>query len=84
MIGGQNTDTMRGGGGNDFVSGQVGNDDIAGGEGVDDHRGGDGNDLIDARDGVRDTLVSGGPGTDTCLFDPGLDQNIRECEIQNP
>jgi Ca2+-binding RTX toxin-like protein len=75
---------MSAGGGDDFVSGQVGNDTVAGGEGNDAHRGGDGDDFIDAQDGDPDNLVSGGSGTDTCLFDPGLDQNIRECEIQNP
>jgi Ca2+-binding RTX toxin-like protein len=76
---------LNAGGGNDtLISGQVGNDNVAGGEGNDAHRGGDGNDVIDAQDGDPDNLVSGGSGTDTCFFDPGLDQNIRECEIQNP
>jgi serralysin len=85
MFGGKNDDNMRAGGGDDFVSGQVGNDPrVEGGRGDDAHRGGDGDDIIYAQDGESDNLVSGGSGTDTCFFDPGLDQNIRECEIQNP
>jgi Ca2+-binding RTX toxin-like protein len=84
MFGGKNNDNMSAGGGDDLVSGQVGNDTVAGGVGNDDQRGGDGDDFIDAKDGETDKKVSGGSGTDTCLFDPGLDQIIRECEIQNP
>jgi hypothetical protein len=62
-------DRLTGGGGNDTLDGGDGNDTLVGGLGSDTFFGGAGDDTIDGRDGVRDTSIDCGSGTDTALLD---------------
>jgi acyl-homoserine-lactone acylase len=71
-------DVINGGGGNDRICGGDGNDRLAGGAGADILDGGTGsdnlngnahNDVLIAKDGVRDTRIDGGTGTDTATRD---------------
>jgi glucose/arabinose dehydrogenase/Ca2+-binding RTX toxin-like protein len=62
-------DTIEGGGGNDKLNGADGNDDVDGGLGADTMNAGAGDDTMRAVDGVADTALSGGAGTDTAYYD---------------
>ncbi|MGI9600635.1 MAG: S8 family serine peptidase [Acidimicrobiales bacterium] len=75
--GGPDHDTITGGSDDDQIFGdgnliQAGNDILTGGGGADLLNGFAGNDTINAQDGVADT-VNGGPDTDTCTTDIGVD-----------
>ena len=81
--GGPDDDTITGGDGDDQIFGdgdvnQAGDDIIDGGLGQDLIIGFAGNDTITANDGIADT-VNGGPGTDTCTTDTGID-TVFLCE----
>jgi Tol biopolymer transport system component len=72
-------DVLTGGEGGDDLFGQ-GNDDILeGGNGVDVLSGGDDDDTLGSRDGIKDTVVNCGAGTDTAKVDL-LDQPSSSCE----
>lgn len=62
-------DTLRGGLGNDSLLGGAGNDALDGGAGADALRGGDGDDTLTFD--LDDTLVDGGPGSDTAILVQG-------------
>lgn len=77
---GAGNDRIWGDSGNDRLHGELGNDRLVGGSGRDQLIGGPGVDTLDARDGVRDQLIDGGPGQDTCLVDPADTTRIVGCE----
>lgn len=77
-------DTLDGGDGNDRLAGNVGNDAITGGAGADELIGSAGDDTFHAVDGVADTTLSGGPGTDTAYFDSAVDPNPTATENEFP
>ena len=64
IVGLGGNDKINGKGGKDVLCGGTGNDTLTGGPAVDKFDGGDGNDAIYSRDGVKETVVRGGPGTD--------------------
>ena len=68
LFGRGGSDTIHGRGGNDTIDGEWGADRIVGGRGLDWIGGGAGNDVLYARDGVRD-LVYGRSGTDRAALD---------------
>jgi Tol biopolymer transport system component len=70
-------DVVRGGAVANVIRGLAGGDEIVGGLGRDRLRGGSGNDTINARDGRRGDVVSGGPGMNVCRADPG--DLVRRC-----
>lgn len=83
LNGGAGNDAVTGGTGNDQMFGdgslaQAGNDTLDGGAGQDLILGFAGNDTITANDGDPDT-VNGGPGTDSCNTDVGVD-TVFFCE----
>jgi len=57
-------DKIDGKGGKDVICGGTGNDTLTGGSAVDKFDGGTGNDTLFARDGLKETTVKGGSGTD--------------------
>ena len=77
-------DILRGGGGGDSLAGNDGNDELTGGAGADSFTGSAGNDIFFAVDGVADTLLSGGSGTDTAHYDAGLDPTPVAVENRIP
>jgi uncharacterized repeat protein (TIGR01451 family) len=72
LSGGAGNDTGLGGVGDDRVAGDEGADTLTGGAGRDVLSGGEDDDLLYARDGVRD-VVKGGPGKDRARLDPKRD-----------
>lgn len=85
--GGGGDDVLIGGDGDDCLVGELGEDRLKGGDGVDElvggkHRdsfsGGAGNDVIEARDRVRERVVCGAGG-DTAVVDPD-DAVADDCE----
>jgi extracellular elastinolytic metalloproteinase len=70
ILGNGGNDKIDGKGGADLICAGPGNDSLTGGGGVDRFDGGDGNDAIYSRDGVKETSVKGGPGTDRARKDP--------------
>jgi Ca2+-binding RTX toxin-like protein len=72
IIGNSAANTIIGGPGNDTLYGGAGNDCIIGGLGFDCIFGQAGDDTIVANDGLADN-IDGGLGTDSVLFDPGID-----------
>jgi hypothetical protein len=66
--------------GNDRVKGRAGRDRLVGGRGADRLLGGRGADRLNAVDGRRDRLVSGGPGKDVCRVDPADQTRMKSCE----
>jgi hypothetical protein len=71
-------DTLVGSQFDNFLYGDGGNDDITGGAGADILQGGAGNDTIHAQDGIVDTAISCGPGTDTVFVDAAEVDNILD------
>jgi extracellular elastinolytic metalloproteinase len=69
IVGLGGNDTLDGKGGRDVLCAGPGNDRLTGGLAVDQFDGGDGNDLIYSRDGVKETTVKGGSGTDKARRD---------------
>ena len=66
--------------GNDRVRGRGGRDRLVGGRGADRLLGGRGADRLNAVDGRRDRLVSGGPGKDVCRVDAADRARMKSCE----
>ena len=62
-------DSLDGGGGNDNLLGGDGDDTLTGGDGVDVLQGEAGNDTLDAIDGIADSLLDGGGGSDVVRRD---------------
>lgn len=80
LKGGKGSDKVAGGKGNDAVIGGPQPDTVVGGAGVDRHFGGSGNDLVNAADGRRDSVIDGGPGANKCIIDSTLELSIvRNC-----
>jgi hypothetical protein len=77
-------DTLDGGGGGDTLAGNVGLDTLIGGAGADSLIGGDGDDTLRADDDEADSLLNGGPGTDTAHFDQGIDPTLLAIEVAIP
>ena len=71
MVGGPESNTLRGLGGNDTILGGGGNDGLFGGAGNDRLFGGTGNDTLDG--GTGNDMLQGGPGNDTLNGGPGND-----------
>jgi Ca2+-binding RTX toxin-like protein len=69
LNGGKGSNKVVGGKGNDKVIGGPVGDTVVGSAGVDRHLGGGGNDLLNAADGRRDSVIDGGPGTNKCIID---------------
>jgi Ca2+-binding RTX toxin-like protein len=72
ITGGDGNDTIDGGAGDDNINGGDDDDSIIGGTGSDSLNGGDDDDIINALDGVADT-IDGGMGTDIASADPLID-----------
>jgi extracellular elastinolytic metalloproteinase len=64
IVGLGGNDVIKGRGGADRICGGEGNDTLVGGSGVDRFDGGPGDDTVNARDGVRERTIRGGPGRD--------------------
>jgi len=64
IVGLGGNDKIDGKGGKDVICGGTGNDTLTGGSAVDKFDGGTGNDTLFARDGLKETTVKGGSGTD--------------------
>jgi len=71
IVGTARADVIKAGGGNDRVRGRGGRDRLFGGRGAD---------RLNAADGLRDRLVSGGPGKDVCRIDAADRARVRGCE----
>jgi len=81
VSGGAGNDILNGGPGRDSLSGGAGFDVLTGGAAPDSIRGDAGDDIIDSRDGARDTVVDGGTGRDVCVVDVADVPVVRNCEI---
>jgi Ca2+-binding RTX toxin-like protein len=79
LNGGRGSNKVVGGKGNDKVLGGPLGDTLVGGPGVDSHRGGAGNDLLDAKDGRRDSVIDAGTGTNKCIIDAVELSIVRGC-----
>jgi hypothetical protein len=64
IVGLGGNDKIKGRGGRDLLCGGAGNDTLTGGRAIDEFDGGDGKDVLYSRDGVKETTVKGGPGSD--------------------
>jgi RTX calcium-binding nonapeptide repeat (4 copies) len=82
LIGGFGADDLRGGPGNDQISGGRSPDVLTGGGGSDSIAGGEGDDLVDAADGILDT-VDCGEGIDSASLDRS-DAGAVGCERDVP
>jgi RTX calcium-binding nonapeptide repeat (4 copies) len=71
IVGTAKADGIRARGGNDRVNGRGGRDRLWGGRGAD---------RLNAVDGLRDRVVSGGPGKDVCRVDASDRVNVKGCE----
>jgi Ca2+-binding RTX toxin-like protein len=69
IVGLGGNDTIDGKGGKDVICGGTGNDKLTGGGKVDKFDGGSGNDTLFSRDGVKETAVKGGSGSDKARKD---------------
>ena len=83
MIGGRGVDVLTGGLGNDILKGNDGRDTLRGREGTDTYKGGRGRDTLQTLDGIRDTFISCGDGSDDVLRKDKLDPRGRHCEHSN-
>jgi Ca2+-binding RTX toxin-like protein len=79
LNGGKGSNRVVGGKGKDKVIGGPLGDTLIGGPGVDRHFGGAGNDLLNAADGRRDSLIDGGSGTNRCIVDILELSIVRNC-----
>ena len=79
LNGGKGSNRVLGGKGNDKVIGGPLGDTLVGGAGVDSHVGGAGNDLLNAVDGRRDSVIDGGSGTNKCVVDILELSIVRNC-----
>ena len=80
MLGTKGPDKIAGTAKADVVKGRGGDDRIKGRGGRDRLFGGRGADRLNAVDGRRDRLVSGGPGKDVCRIDAADRPNVKGCE----
>ena len=71
IVGTAKADVVKGRGGDDRIKGRGGRDRLFGGRGAD---------RLNAVDGRRDRLVSGGPGKDVCRIDAADRPNVKGCE----
>ena len=71
IVGTAKADVVKGRGGDDRIRGRGGRDRLFGGRGAD---------RLNAVDGRRDRLVSGGPGKDVCRIDAADRPNVKGCE----
>ena len=71
IVGTAKADVVKGRGGADRIKGRGGRDRLFGGRGAD---------RLNAVDGRRDRLVSGGPGKDVCRIDAADRPNVKSCE----
>ena len=71
-------DVVKGKRGADFLIGGAGDDRIVGGPGFDEMRGGGAADVINARDGIPDTIICG-RGVDRALVDE-VEDGVFDCE----
>jgi RTX calcium-binding nonapeptide repeat (4 copies) len=71
IVGTTKADGIKARGGNDRVNGRGGSDRLWGGRGAD---------RLNAVDGLRDRVVSGGPGKDVCRVDASDRVNVKGCE----
>ena len=71
IVGTAKADVIKARGGDDRVKGRGGKDRLWGGRGAD---------RLNAVDGRRDRLVSGGPGKDVCRIDATDRANVKGCE----
>ena len=71
IVGTAKADVIKARGGNDRVKGRGGRDRLWGGRGAD---------RLNAVDGRRDRLVSGGPGKDVCTVDATDRTHVKGCE----
>jgi hypothetical protein len=71
LVGTAKADVVKGRGGADRIDGRGGRDRLFGGLGAD---------RLNAVDGRRDRLVSGGPGKDVCRIDAADRPNVKGCE----
>ena len=78
IVGLGGNDKIDGNGGRDVICGGTGNDRLTGGSAKDKFNGGDGNDTLLARDGVKETTVKGGAGTDRARKDKSDKTNSVE------
>ena len=85
VLGGRaGSDVLFGGDGDDTLAGHDADDELTGGAGVDSFVGSGGNDVFFAVDGVADSLLSGGSGTDTAYYDASLDPTPLAVENRVP
>jgi hypothetical protein len=77
LLGGSGNDVLVAGAGTDTLIGGAGNDKLIGGRGTDGFFAGPGNDVIDAADGLKET-VHCGPGRDFALVDSA--DSVVGCE----
>jgi hypothetical protein len=75
-------DLLDGGPGNDALTAGDGDDHLIGGPGADSFAANFGDDVIVALDLEADTLLNGGPGTDTAYYDQALD--AAPLFVENP
>jgi hypothetical protein len=80
ILGTKGSDKIAGTAKADVIQGRRGDDRIRGGGGRDRLFGGRGADRLNAVDGWRDRLVSGGPGKDVCRIDRADRPNVKGCE----
>ena len=71
IVGTARADVVKGRGGDDRIKGRGGRDRLFGGLGAD---------RLNAVDGRRDRLVSGGPGKDVCRIDAADRPKVKGCE----
>jgi hypothetical protein len=71
IVGTAKADVVKGRGGDDRIKGRGGRDRLFGGRGAD---------RLNAVEGRRDRLVSGGPGKDVCRIDAADRPNVKGCE----
>jgi Ca2+-binding RTX toxin-like protein len=81
IVGTGGPDVINSLGGDDRIRARGGRDRLLGGPGRDRLLGGRGADRLNAVDGRRDRVVSGGPGKDVCRVDTTDRTRLKGCEI---
>jgi Ca2+-binding RTX toxin-like protein len=80
IVGTKGSDRLVGTARADVIKARGGNDRVKGGRGRDRLWGGRSADRLNAVDGLRDGVVSGGLGKDVCRVDPADRPNVKGCE----
>jgi hypothetical protein len=78
LFGGDGNDALAGGAGNDSLDGGTGDDKLTGGKGVNRYKGGAGNDVLNARNGKRETVDCGAGKKDSASVDKK--DKVKGCE----